>query len=99
MWCWGENGWGQRGNARAQTSEATPTEVPLAGRAVALVGGVRHTCARLADQRLFCWGALGELQGNLPGRSCSALFEKSLWCVDSPSEMKLPTHTIAYRHQ
>jgi alpha-tubulin suppressor-like RCC1 family protein len=58
--CWGSNDQGQLGRSAGASSSDTPVDVdglPL-GVAVSLVAaGPAHTCAVLADGRLFCWGA------------------------------------------
>jgi alpha-tubulin suppressor-like RCC1 family protein len=56
--CWGANDAGQLGNG---TTAASPTTTPtpvagLAGVASVAAGGA-HTCARLVDGTVSCWGA------------------------------------------
>jgi alpha-tubulin suppressor-like RCC1 family protein len=60
--CWGRNDNGELGlPGKSQLRPGTP--VPLEGRrAVALAAGYRHTCARLDDGQLRCWGG-GVLDG------------------------------------
>jgi alpha-tubulin suppressor-like RCC1 family protein len=60
-YCWGSNGYGQRGdNAKGEAGRYTdrPTPVAVAGgisfRQVS-AGGV-HTCGVAADDRAYCWG-------------------------------------------
>lgn len=60
--CWGPNGRGQLGygNTAAVGDAATPDlvePVRLGGRAVEIAAGGYHSCARLADRTLRCWGA------------------------------------------
>ena len=91
VWCWGKNGWGQRGHGGPELAQQTPTQVPLAAPAVALSGGNRHTCALLADQRMFCWGALPQVQTAIAGHLCKGwIFDREYWCVHGPSLMAPP---------
>ncbi len=56
--CWGANAEGQLGSAAGGVERsATPVAVgPFAAEPRALVAGAMHTCARLADATLACWG-------------------------------------------
>jgi len=57
--CWGSNDQGQLGRAAGASSSLTPVDVDglPTGVAVSLVAaGSNHTCAVMADGRLFCWG-------------------------------------------
>jgi hypothetical protein len=56
--CWGNNAQGQLG--RGTLSEPVPTPAPVVGlpaKAVEIAHRGMHTCARLVDGRVFCWGA------------------------------------------
>jgi alpha-tubulin suppressor-like RCC1 family protein len=63
--CWGDNGYGQvNPTASNQTCPSvaaclpTPTVLTELGTTVAQVSaGSSHTCARMADGSVFCWGA------------------------------------------
>jgi alpha-tubulin suppressor-like RCC1 family protein len=68
--CWGANGAGQLGDnttserhtaVRVQTDTDPDVDQPLTG-VLALIAGADHTCARLSDQSLRCWGANGSGQ-------------------------------------
>lgn len=65
--CWGRNDLGQLGLAEAQDHSEDPPHtlgpVELEGEAVALSAGADHTCARMADETVQCWGnnASGQL--------------------------------------
>ena len=60
--CWGDNSRGQLGVPGGGTRGAQPTDrfdavgLPAGQAAVALAAGVAHTCARLDDGRVVCWG-------------------------------------------
>ena len=64
LFCWGVNGRGQLGDGTTtpQTSMALATAVNfgtgVAARIVPVevAAGGDHTCARLSDGRVFCWG-------------------------------------------
>lgn len=57
-WCWGENSYGQLGNADDVTSKAQPIPRPVgAGNAWASISaGSQHTCATKVDGTAWCWG-------------------------------------------
>jgi alpha-tubulin suppressor-like RCC1 family protein len=62
--CWGYNGYGQLGD-NSVTTNYTPVEVDinttnsvLTG-AVQLTSGIYHTCARISDGTVRCWGYNG----------------------------------------
>jgi hypothetical protein len=60
--CWGYNGYGQLGNGTT-TNNPTPVEVSgLPKAAVAIAAGGAHTCARLDDGTVECWGSNGSSQ-------------------------------------
>lgn len=71
--CWGDGRFGQLGlGSNAATMRELPAEVLLAAPAADITAGDRHTCARLTDGSLECWGAndtgqlaLGDLQGRV----------------------------------
>ncbi|MDQ4109016.1 MAG: hypothetical protein M3138_09465, partial [Actinomycetota bacterium] len=62
--CWGENGSGQLGDT-TNADRSLPTAVATIGpasRAEVITAGDFHTCARLADGSMKCWGANGDGQ-------------------------------------
>jgi len=59
--CWGQNTYGQLGDGSPITRPApgrssTPVTVTGITTAIAIEAGIFHTCARLADGTLRCWG-------------------------------------------
>jgi alpha-tubulin suppressor-like RCC1 family protein len=63
VWCWGANESGQIGDGTVISSRNARTKVTgLPGPAVAIGAGLAHTCALLADNRVFCWGANGYME-------------------------------------
>jgi alpha-tubulin suppressor-like RCC1 family protein len=64
--CWGRNDDGQlgiTGNTTAQLQPVTPASLGPGRTAVALAAGYQHTCARLDDGQLRCFGG-GVLDGD-----------------------------------
>jgi len=57
MRCWGSNGYGQLGDDRASGVQSyLPVVVSGLGDASAITCGHSHTCARLSDGTVRCWG-------------------------------------------
>jgi alpha-tubulin suppressor-like RCC1 family protein len=61
-YCWGDNTHGQLGSATSGVP-GVPVRVPIeaagpgtVNQVTTLAAGAAHTCAGLADGRLFCWG-------------------------------------------
>jgi len=75
--CWGNNKFGQLGDG-TKTNRALPTVVSsLPARSVKTVhAGENHTCARMVDETVKCWGAnskgqlgTGDLEGAVEPRA------------------------------
>ena len=77
--CWGQNGMGQLGDGNPGGTSSTPVAVAGIGAddpAADLTAGEHHTCARMTDGGLRCWGhnAFGQLgDGTEDGRSTPAV--------------------------
>ena len=75
--CWGDTGYGQIGLPASTTaSSKTPVEVPFVEGAVRIVAGTFHTCARIAEGTVMCWGdnEWGKLgDGTIAARDGAAL--------------------------
>jgi alpha-tubulin suppressor-like RCC1 family protein/S1-C subfamily serine protease len=73
--CFGDNSRGQLGTSDRPVgaSAAHSVDVRLPTAAVSLTAGSLHTCARLADGRVACWGdnQLGQLGGNAARRGAA----------------------------
>jgi alpha-tubulin suppressor-like RCC1 family protein len=54
--CWGDNTYGQLGNATTMTQSPTPVAVPGLMGVKALSGNWDTTCALLGDGTVTCWG-------------------------------------------
>lgn len=63
--CWGQNDAGQCGEAREGDRPVAPRRVPGLDRVVGVSAGEEHTCARLVDGTVRCWGAF---DAGWPGR-------------------------------
>lgn len=61
--CWGGKSNGQLGYGSAGTESLTPTKVPGLTNVAAVTTGTAHTCVRLKDGSVRCWGwnVLGQL--------------------------------------
>lgn len=57
VWCWGHNGSGQLGLGHTGHARSTPAPVPDLEQVVQLAAGSFHTCARVRDGRVLCWGS------------------------------------------
>jgi hypothetical protein len=69
VWCWGANDEGQLGLGSTGPFETTPSQVPGLTGVSALAAGGEHTCARVTDGTVYCWGyndlgQLGDGTGN-----------------------------------
>lgn len=114
MKCWGENGYGQLGRGNVQHRGQSPGEMgdalaPIAlgtGRKAVQIGaGNRHTCARLDDGSVKCWGynlngilGLGDTnnRGDGPGEMGDALQPVSLGTGRKAVDLRVGfSHTCA----
>jgi alpha-tubulin suppressor-like RCC1 family protein len=57
VFCWGDNNRGQLGTGAIGGNAATPVLVTAVPSAALVEAGGLHTCAELADQTIYCWGA------------------------------------------
>ena len=71
-YCWGDNTYGQTGQAPSSTPVATPSLVHVQDPVVQVAVGSRHACAVTATGDIWCWGDnnFGELgNGTIGGSS------------------------------
>ncbi|MDO9019194.1 MAG: hypothetical protein Q8S73_33260 [Deltaproteobacteria bacterium] len=58
IWCWGLGDNGRLGVTIAERATATPVQLPsLPSPVQSITCGAQHTCARLDDGTVHCWGA------------------------------------------
>ena len=83
--CWGDNSSGQLGRGGTGSSSGTPKEVKNLSRAQEIVAGGSHTCARLGNKKVMCWGynGYGQLGRGGTGSSSSS---------GTPKEVKNLSH-------
>lgn len=56
--CWGQGTSGQLGNGETQTSALPVTvDYPAASKVLEVAAGLSHSCARLANNTVQCWGS------------------------------------------
>jgi alpha-tubulin suppressor-like RCC1 family protein len=56
VWCWGLDNYGQLGDGATNTFRTQPVKVVGLPPALQTKGGDMHTCARLTDDTVRCWG-------------------------------------------
>jgi alpha-tubulin suppressor-like RCC1 family protein len=61
--CWGQNDNGELGTGSASAPSAVALGVVGVRGATQVTAGAEHTCARLEDGAVVCWGASGEFAG------------------------------------
>jgi alpha-tubulin suppressor-like RCC1 family protein len=63
VWCWGANGEGQVGIDTGGLVQTTAVQVPGLTGVMEVAAGGEHTCARVSDGTVYCWGNndLGQL--------------------------------------
>ena len=54
--CWGYNAFGVLGLGEQKAKQHGPTKVPGLTKVAEIVAGYNHTCARLEDGAVHCWG-------------------------------------------
>jgi hypothetical protein len=59
-WCWGNGRYGRLGDGTTDNADVPVRVQGLPGVAVELALGYGHTCARIVDGTVYCWGR-GEL--------------------------------------
>ena len=94
VWCWGYNWFGALGDGSSSNVRAAPVAVVGLRDAVEITAGTYHTCARLRDDTLRCWGynargqtmaggcCAGTLCGLPDGASCGATTDGLGTCAD-----------------
>lgn len=90
--CWGLNSSGQLGNGSTQ-NQSTPVDVSsLGGTVLELAGGGDHTCARLSEGSVKCWGL------NDSGQLGDGTTTNRLTPVDVPNLSGVLVITAGRRH-
>lgn len=57
VWCWGSNEFGELGDGTTAHNRAVPTKVIGLSGVAEISAGEGHTCARLIDGGVACWGS------------------------------------------
>lgn len=92
VYCWGRNHRGQLGRMGSFDPSPVPSQVMGVSGAVQVVGGFAHTCARLTDGSVSCWGTNGN--GEL-GRDTTSTSEPTPMLVMGIGGMSGPATRIA----
>jgi len=95
VWCWGANDVGELGNASASPKlQSTPTKVFGIANATQISAGYYHTCARLSDGTVKCWG--GNTSAQLGDKSTVSSFSPVSAAVSGVAEIAAgAVHTCA----
>lgn len=89
-WCFGFNGSGQLGNGTSGWPANAPIPVTALGADVVEVAtGIAHSCARVSDGTIWCWGASGATGTEAPDAPIDPL------PVRADSLPKLATQLVA----
>jgi hypothetical protein len=62
LWCWGSNAFGENGLPPETRAILRPTRITGIGPVAEVDTGQNHTCARLRDGTVWCWGDNGSGQ-------------------------------------
>lgn len=62
VWCWGSNVFGESAQPAGTREVARPVRIAGVGPAAEVDTGQNHTCARLRDGTVWCWGYNGSGQ-------------------------------------
>ena len=59
VYCWGDNTFGQAGGPLMDRSDFMVRQIlfPAGTTATGIAAGSYHTCARLSDNTMHCWGS------------------------------------------
>jgi len=61
LWCWGSNVFGESAQPAGTRSVMQPTRIAGIGPAAEVDTGQNHTCVRLVDGTVWCWGGSGPI--------------------------------------
>ncbi len=83
--CWGNNGWGQRGNPSGNSDLNYPVAAGSISGAAALDSGDYFNCALLSDHTITCWGdnSTDQLGTGKIGSSQTPLTVSGSWATPS----------------
>lgn len=103
VFCWGDNSYGQLGDASDLEMHARPVRVRDLPPATAIAAGGTTSCAITKDARLFCWG--DAITGQLvkkPDCKADGAEPRSKYAQCSPHPIEMPlkdvTHVFVGRH-
>jgi alpha-tubulin suppressor-like RCC1 family protein len=96
--CWGTNSEGQLGVGSQSPFSLTPVSVSGLTNAVAISGGLHHTCALIADGTVECWGTNEEGQlgdGTFTTRSLPVIQKRVTGITNAVAISNGRTHSCA----
>jgi alpha-tubulin suppressor-like RCC1 family protein len=93
LFCWGDNHYGQLGHGIQRHNSFPPQPVLIRHDVAQVVAGARHTCARLDDGAVECWG--DNIEGQVGNNTTTtALTPVPVTTVDSDGTVRPLAHVI-----
>jgi alpha-tubulin suppressor-like RCC1 family protein len=96
VWCWGYNGYGQIGDGTTTTRPVATRGTTIATAAPDVACGSAHTCVRLTDNTVRCWGRGTE--GQLGNNAASTLYSPVTVLVNASTALASVSQLTANMH-